>query len=180
MRRKISNFQFPISNNGFTLVELLVVMAILGILTVITLGNFRTSQIKARDAQRKSDLRQIANALEAYYNDHSVYPSSNASGFILACFCSNGNEPCDWTQDLGQREFCDENNTVYMSKVPGDPLSDPEHAYCYESDETYYKLYAILENKNDPEAKIEVTCAGREYNFGISSSNVPLVVEEEE
>jgi prepilin-type N-terminal cleavage/methylation domain-containing protein len=164
---------------GFTLVELLVVMAILGILTVITLGNFRTSQIKARDAQRKSDLRQIANALEAYFNDRAGYPEASG-GKIKACGCGNGELTCDWDTETNNREFCDKNNTVYMSKVPGDPLSDPEHGYCYESDESYYRIYAILENSNDPEAKLDVTCVSRDYNFGVSSPNVPLVEEEEE
>jgi prepilin-type N-terminal cleavage/methylation domain-containing protein len=153
---------------GFTLVELLVVMTILGILTVITLGNFRTSQIKARDAQRKSDLRQIANALEAYFNDHSGYPSG-ASGRILACTCEQGDRPCDWTQDPGEREFCDENNTVYMNKVPGDPVNDPP--YYYRSNGTYYQLYANLENNNDPEASLSIPLGEENYNFGVASPN---------
>jgi len=162
--------------SGFTLVELLVVMAILGILTVITLGNFRTSQIKARDAQRKSDLRQISNALEAYYNDHAGYPGGNSSGKMLACGCegTGGDDPCDWDEDPGQREFCDANNTVYMTKVPGDPLSDPSHSYCYKSNGNYFQLYAKLENEKDPEAKLDASwcLSGETYNFGISSSNV--------
>jgi prepilin-type N-terminal cleavage/methylation domain-containing protein len=172
MLKKPNKFQL-----GFTLVELLVVMAILGILTVITLGNFRTSQIKARDAQRKSDLRQIANALEAYYNDHSGYPlgvtSGSDNGKMLACVCEEGDEPCDWDTEVGNREFCDANSTVYMSKIPGDPVSSTDFPYCYESaDGSDYKIYAKLENENDPDAKLDVTCGGTShYNFGISSAN---------
>lgn len=164
MKRKITSY-------GFTLVELLVVMAILGILTVITLGNFRTSQIKARDAQRKSDLRQTANALEAYYNDHAGYPLGDTNGKMLACGCegTGGDDPCDWDDDLGVREFCDENNTVYMTKVPGDPTGDPH--YYYRSNGIYYQLYANLENSNDPEASLSLTLGGENYNFGVSSSN---------
>ena len=161
------------SGRGFTLVELLVVMAILGILAVVSLANFRTSQMKGRDAQRKSDLRQIANALEAYMSDHGGYPTAS-NGQIKACGCKSAvqADACDWDQDEvpNLREFCDENNTVYMSKVPGDPTGDP--AYCYWSDGNSFKLYAKLENKNDPEAKLDVTCGGTpKYNFGISSPN---------
>lgn len=166
---------------GFTLVELLVVMAILGILTVVTLGNFQTSQIKARDAQRKHDLREITNALEAYFNDHGGYPEASG-GKINACSCDDGPLPCTWDVDPGQREFCDKNNTVYMSKVPGDPSGDS--TYCYNADSTgsYFQLYAKLENKNDSDAKLDVTCGGTpKYNFGISSSNCkPEETEPEE
>jgi len=156
--------------NAFTLVELLVVMAIIGILAVVSLANFRTSQMKGRDAQRKSDLRQIANALEAYMSDHGGYPLSS-NGKIMACGCGGEARECNWDEDSGQREFCDANNTVYMSKVPGDPTGSPN--YCYWSDGKSFKLYAKLENSKDPEAKGPYTCAGyASYNFGISSPNI--------
>ena len=70
---------------GFTLVELLVVISIISILAVIALGGFQSTQRKERDGQRKSDLKQIANALEVVYYDHGRYPDSNNDGDILAC-----------------------------------------------------------------------------------------------
>lgn len=167
---------------GFTLVELLVVMAILGILTVITLGNFRTSQIKARDAQRKSDLKQITNALEAYFSDHAGYPEASVvqGGYIKGCGCVSPGSSCTWDEEPGEREFCDENKTVYMSKVPGDPTGDPH--YCYKSNKNYFQIYAKLENNKDSEClehdvngncvlPANNNCNNTKYNFGISSSN---------
>ncbi|KKR41619.1 MAG: Type II secretory pathway pseudopilin PulG-like protein, partial [Candidatus Woesebacteria bacterium GW2011_GWB1_40_12] len=67
-----SDFRSNIKNLslGFTLVELLVVIAILGILATIGLVTFSSSQMRGRDAQRKSDLKQISSALEIYYNDY--------------------------------------------------------------------------------------------------------------
>jgi len=70
-------------NFGFTLMELLIVIAILGLLATIGLGSFRTSQMKGRDAQRKSDLSQIQKALEMYYNDYSGYPAAITGGSPL-------------------------------------------------------------------------------------------------
>ena len=69
---------------GFTLVELLVVITILGILATIGLVAFASSQARGRDVQRKSDLKQIATALEMFYSDYGVYPNSS-SGKIMAC-----------------------------------------------------------------------------------------------
>jgi len=168
--------------NAFTLVELLVVMAILGILAFVSLANFRTSQIKARDAQRKSDLRQIANALEAYMSDHGGYPTSgtapayNSGKIEDVCGCSTPVD-CSWGP-TGNREFCDSNNTVYMKEIPNDVVAPPD--YCYWSDGSSFKLYAKLENNKDPECLehdvsknclLNKTCAGASYNFGISSPN---------
>ena len=59
---------------AFTLIELLVVIAIIGVLStlsIVALGNART---KSRDARRVADVKQIATALELYYNDNGNYP----------------------------------------------------------------------------------------------------------
>jgi len=62
-------------NRGFTLIEMLVVVAIIGLLSstiLIGLGNARG---KARDARRISDLRQIQTGLENYYSENrQTYP----------------------------------------------------------------------------------------------------------
>jgi len=137
-------------NPGFTLIELLVVIAILGVLATVGLGSFQSSRAKTRDAQRKSDLSQIQRALEMYYNDKGEYPSSIPEA---------GNE---WEDSSG---------TLYMKSVPGDPRGGN---YCYESDGTYYKIYAKLENTKDPKI-IEpdsLECSATDgYNYGVSSSN---------
>ncbi|MBI2195693.1 MAG: type II secretion system protein [Candidatus Levybacteria bacterium] len=59
---------------GFTLVELLIVIAIIGVLTTLLMANFIGVRQRARDAQRKSDLRQIQSALELYRSDQGSYP----------------------------------------------------------------------------------------------------------
>lgn len=172
MGRMINN------KKGFTLIELLVVVAILGILMVVSLANFITSQAKSRDAQRKADLRQISYALEAYLNDHGSYPPATTSpndGKIKACGCKSASQadPCEWTGVLN-RELCDENNTVYMKEVSGDPSGNPN--YCYLRSGKSYKLYAKLENNNDQDvfpggATVICPTDGSSYNFGISSAD---------
>ncbi len=62
---------------GFTLVELLVAVAVIAILAAIALPNFLEAQARARVSRVKSDLRTIATALEAYYVDHNHYPPND-------------------------------------------------------------------------------------------------------
>ena len=71
-------------NKGFTLVELMVVMAVVGILAGLTLTAFFGARKTARDGQRKADLEQIRSALEMYRTDEGSYPTTPASlsGYI--------------------------------------------------------------------------------------------------
>lgn len=61
---------------GFTLIELLIVMAIIGIMAGFSLSAMQGALAKARDTQRKNDLRQIQIALEAFKADHGHYPTN--------------------------------------------------------------------------------------------------------
>ena len=61
------------NNKGFTLIELLVVIAIIGILASVVLVALNSARSKSRDARRKSDLHQIAIALELYRSNHPSY-----------------------------------------------------------------------------------------------------------
>ncbi len=106
-------------------------------------------------------------------NDHNSYPLAQ-SGKIKACGCGLGTpNACEWTGS-DWREFCDVSNTIYMKEVPSDPTGAPH--FCYESDGTYFKIYANLENENDPERKtgLGTHCNSSEYDFGIASGNISL------
>lgn len=59
---------------GFTLVELMVVIAVIGILAGVALVSLNTSRAKARDVQRKTNIASIQRALEAAYADCGMYP----------------------------------------------------------------------------------------------------------
>jgi len=60
-------------SKGFTLLELLVVISIISLLASILLVDVKNARIKARDTKRRSDLSQIAKALDIYYNYYDTY-----------------------------------------------------------------------------------------------------------
>jgi prepilin-type N-terminal cleavage/methylation domain-containing protein len=59
---------------GFTLIELMVTVAIIGILMAAGIVTFSNAQKAARDAKRKADMDAIGKALEQYYQDNGQYP----------------------------------------------------------------------------------------------------------
>lgn len=131
---KIPKGSSPIKS-GFTLIEVLVVVAIIGVLASLVVANVLGVRQRGRDAQRKSDLRQIQAALELYRADQGAYPAS------LPATCNSA--------------FTGGGNT-YLSKTPCDPLSTTSTSYRY----TYtpgaapintYTLKACLENTSDPQ-----------------------------
>lgn len=65
-----------VRNRGFSLVEILLVIVIIGVLAVIAIPQFISYRSQAVDAQLKSDLRNAAVAVEGYFAKRSVYPSS--------------------------------------------------------------------------------------------------------
>lgn len=135
---------FISSKKAFTLIELLVVIAIIGTLAALLLPNFMGARERARDSQRKNDLKQIQKALEMYKLDQTIpaYPASFPPVISTLNNC--------WSSGTG----CTLN--IYMNKFPGDPTSTSTMKYYYAPSGLTYTLGACLENKADPDG---VTCS---------------------
>ncbi len=137
------------------MIEMLVVISIIGILATLVAANLNSARSRARDAQRKSDMKNLQTALRLYYNDFGVYPGASGGGNILGC--GSATPPtslCPWGSEWSSGSEPDE--TVYMSALPRDPLS-PTQSYRYtfvNSDD--YVLSACLENKSDTNAVDEL------------------------
>jgi len=109
---------------GFTLVELLVAIGIIGILSSIAVVSVSNVRVKARDAKRLADVKQIQTALEAYLNDQSKYPSYQ--GNLGTAGASD--KLCE--TDAGfQTAAC---NTTYINPVPANPKPNGQD-YAYAS-----------------------------------------------
>lgn len=108
------------TKKGFTLIELLVVIAIIGLLASIVLVALNTARAKARDARGMSDLRQIATAMEMFYDDNSAYYSTgstaspgvvipagvNLGGYLNPVPTSNGVRSYYWYNPTDTQQFC--------------------------------------------------------------------------
>lgn len=108
------------STPGFTIVELLIVIVVIGILAALVVSTFSGVQGRARDAKRESDIAAITKALEIYYLENGVYPGT--PGQTGGSSTINGS----WstTADSSWQNFI---NTLkpYMGQVPTDPISTP-------------------------------------------------------
>src|SRR5688572_27969695 len=66
----------PSWQDGFTLIELIVVVALIGILTAVALPNYRVAIQTSKEAVLKEDLFQLRSLLDQYYADKGKYPPS--------------------------------------------------------------------------------------------------------
>jgi len=92
--------------HAFTLIELLIVVAIIGILAAIAVPNFLNAQIRAKISRVQSDHRAISNALEQYRLDNNTYPNDASFGNL----------------SLGFRQLT--SPVSYLSSPPIDPFTD--------------------------------------------------------
>ena len=150
-----------INKKGFTLAEILIVIAIVAILTIVALTQYKTQISKAFDKKRKDHLYRLKVAIEEYYVDNNCYPSE------------------DLLEECGQSSL-----SPYLSQIPCDPQSGEPYEYVY--DETlcpqWFKIYTVLDYTGDSKIT-EVGCAAgcgpdtdndgtSDYNYGVSSNNV--------
>lgn len=80
------------NEKGFTLIELLVVVAIIGILAAIAIPQYATYKQQAADSKAKSDLHNMATAMEAYYgSNNNSYANVNLTGLTGFGFRQSSN-----------------------------------------------------------------------------------------
>lgn len=79
------------NKKGFTLIEMLVVIALIGILASLAMISFGNSQKQARDAQRRSDLKQYQTLLESYANEAGGFYPARTTQTTMTTLCSDLN-----------------------------------------------------------------------------------------
>lgn len=117
-------------SSGFTLIEIMVVMVILGLLVALVAPNIMGRGDDARVTTAKAQMNNISNALDMYRLDNSHYPSSEQGLKALVEEPSGFPEPRNWNPD------------GYMSSVPEDPWGN-EYQYVSPGSEGPYDLYSL-------------------------------------
>jgi len=126
------------SVRGFTLLELIIVIAIIGVIIAILTAALGTSREKGRDANRATQLQEILKAAELYYVDTGEYPPDGAPNGSVAQLSS----VTDFLIDNGG----------YLSTIPEDPKwgSTPSgYLYCSSNDGDSYTILVHTESSGN-------------------------------
>jgi prepilin-type N-terminal cleavage/methylation domain-containing protein len=138
---------------AFTLVELLVVISIIGLLSSVVLASLNSARVKARDARRQADMKELQKAVEFYYDKYNAYPNNDTT--------AGG----DWSAAYKAQV------TEFIPRAPLDPLVNNSSRYygsyrmTWASDANCngkYVLWAYLENGGS-----KTTCGWPDNHFFI-------------
>ena len=116
------------NERGFTLLEILVVVVILGILGAVVVPQILGRPDTARVQAAQTDIRTLSSALDVYRLDNFQYPSSEQGLEALVTRPSGFPEPKNY------------NPEGYIKKLPTDPWGSP---YVYERADTVYNLFSL-------------------------------------
>ena len=158
--------------DAFTLIELLLTIGVIILFSAILLVTMNAARMKARDAQRKQDLRTIDLALEQFFDSNGYYPAPKSN-----VLCGGSDTWANSIGSCGGQWLTDDPKFIALfPRLPIDPLNvarqgtsrggqNGNHTYTYtgylSADGRWkYELVTQLENSNDPE-----TCTKRRWVY---------------
>ncbi|MGB9848060.1 MAG: type II secretion system protein [Minisyncoccia bacterium] len=133
-------------NKGFTLIEMLVVIAVIGLLAALILVGLSSFRTRGRDTRRIADLKEVQNGLEVYYMKNGTYPTGINT----------------WT-DL---ENALTSAGIGITSIPKDPTNGSPYQYVYGVDGTgqHYVIGATIEDPDANTSLLQNDLDGTVYN----------------
>ena len=117
------------THKGFTILELMIAIAIIALLAAATITMYDSAKVKSRDSKRAADMVQIQNGLNLYFTDHSLFPVF-PGGITIT-----GNDAFSMALINGG----------HMAGVPIDPSPTYSYTYASNSSGTTYQITFCIE-----------------------------------
>ena len=111
--------------DGFTLIEIMVVILIIGLLALMVVPRLRGVADRAKRTKAQADIQELKQALDRYYLDNGSYPTTDQGLQALVAPPTGGRLPSNYEQG------------GYIEKLPSDPWGNQ---YFYQSDGSTYAL----------------------------------------
>lgn len=139
----VSSLKFK--DKGFTLVEVLVVVFIIGLLSSVVLVGLGTFRARGRDTRRITDIRSTQTILELYYAKNGQYPAVGSWSDLESAIAGAG---------------------VGASSLPNDPINGQNYEYGASSNNQRYVVGAVLEDGDHSALRNDVDGVGVD-NYGV-------------
>lgn len=128
-----------IKTQGFTIIEIMVVVVILGILAAVVVPKIMSTPDKARIVKVKQDLLAIRSALDLYKLDNAIYPTTDQGLQALVTKPTTPPIPRNWKEE------------GYLDGIPQDPWGEP---YQYLNDKEKLRIYSFGPKGKDGNSEI--------------------------
>lgn len=137
---------------GLTIIEMMIIIAVIAILATITAISYREAQIRSRDKKRVAEVAMLATAVEEYYADHGAYPH-------VSCPAPGGAQEC-WRNEVWNLLQAE----GYLDRVPTPDTTADTAGYdvganntanygWFSSALTNYAIYAPMEREDCKKSK---------------------------
>ncbi len=142
--------KFLHAKKGFTLIELMIVVAIIGILAAIAIPNYMAYQAKSKQGEAKVNLGAIGTCAVAYYGEHNTYKPVDASGADIPPADDRGDNPLGWTVTGNTRYSYFYDGQDYYSATEGAGANPADGATSFANQTSFMSVASGDVAKNVP------------------------------